>query len=93
LDKIAHRFDVLNKLAFKTGTAMDLYLGAEIMLLPELPQKIKEDKRPGTYIGKRYAPRGIVKFSLPDAFSSLVKMVGKTKAVGIVFSTPSKVIN
>lgn len=41
LDKIAHQFDVLNKLAFKTGIAMDLYLGAEIMLHPELPQKIK----------------------------------------------------
>jgi protein-tyrosine phosphatase len=37
--------------------------------------------------------RGNVKIPLPEAFSSLVKMVGKTKAVEIVFSTPSKVIN
>lgn len=45
LDKIGHQFDLLNRLALERGIAMDLYLGAELMLHPELPQKIKGDKR------------------------------------------------
>jgi protein-tyrosine phosphatase len=45
LDKISHQFDILNRLSLETGIDLDLYLGAEIMLRPELPQKIKGDKR------------------------------------------------
>lgn len=45
LDKIAHQFNVLNRLVLEMGIDMDLYLGAELMLHPDLPQKIKGDKR------------------------------------------------
>ena len=45
LDKIGHQYDLLNRLALERGIAVDLYLGAELMLHPELPQRIKGDKR------------------------------------------------
>ena len=45
LDKIGHQFDLLNRLALERGIAVDLYLGAELMLHPELPQRTREDKR------------------------------------------------
>lgn len=183
LDKVENQFETLNRLVAENRIALDLYLGAELMLHPELPQKIKGDKR-FTINGKGkyaliempffeipfYAPnvffnllasgitpiwahpercsdivkdyravlnytkngvllqvnagsllgfygreaketsialiknglvhvlasdthRGNVKFPFPEAYTSLEKLVGKTKAMEIVFSTPSKVIN
>lgn len=45
LDSIGHKFDLLKRLSVERGIAIDLYLGAELMLHPELPQRVREDKR------------------------------------------------
>lgn len=45
LDKISRQFDTLLKRAYEREMAIDLYLGAELLLQPELALKIKKDKR------------------------------------------------